>query len=185
MKNRIFSFLEDMKDKILHFFFFGQTKREKVFRLLFTLSMILKCIDGVFELVGGLTFEILKKESILKMISTFLKHEKTFQIPNETILKWVTSISHVLSTNLRLFLSIILIGNGIIKIVLSISLLLRKYIAFPIALIFLTGLYVYQIVQTIYTPSPFLYFLDAFDLAVILVILKEYMRLKKEKKFHI
>jgi uncharacterized membrane protein len=144
--------------------------------------MIFKGINGLIELAAGLTFEILPKESLLELFERFLKSEKVFQFPNETIQNWVISASHALNTNLRLFISIILIGNGVIKIILSISLLLRKFIAFPIALIFLVGLYIYQIIQTVYTPTFLLYFLDVFDLFVIAVVWKEYLRLKKERK---
>lgn len=173
---------QDMKDRI-RISIFGKTRKERVFELLFSLSMVLKAIDGIIELLGGIAFAALNKEKMLQWFYDFLMNEKSFQIPNETILKWVNAFSQALSTNMRVFISVILIGNGLIKIVMAIALLMRKYGAFPWSLFFLIVLYIYQIIQTIESPSWFLYFFDAFDLAIILVIWKEYLRLKKEKKF--
>lgn len=169
------------KDSLRHFFF-GQSRKEKFFELLFTLSMILKGIDGIIELLGGIAFAALNKEKMLQWFYDFLMKQKAFDISNETILNWVTAFSHALQTNVRVFITIILIGNGLIKIVMAIALLMRKYAAFPWSLFFLIVLYIYQIVQTIQSPSWFLYFFDAFDLAIILVIWKEYRRLKKDGK---
>jgi uncharacterized membrane protein len=166
----------------LHRFFFGKSRKEKVFELLFSLSMILKGIDGIIELLGGIAFAAVNKEKMLQWFYDFLMNEKAFQISNETILKWVTAFSDALQTNVRVFITIILIGNGIIKIVMAIALLMRKYAAFPWSLFFLVLLFVYQIVQTIQSPSWFLYFFDAFDFAIILVIWKQYLLLKKDNK---
>lgn len=154
-------------------------KRNGIFQTLFTLSIILKGIDGVVELVGGLVFVILKKQHILDIIFGFLNYD-LFKIPNETILEWVTYVSNELTTSVKILISMILICNGVIKIVLSINLLLKNLVAFPISIAFLIILLIYQIIQTFYTPSLFLNLFNVFDFIVILLIWREYTRLKKQ-----
>ncbi len=160
-----------------------EMKNNRIVHILFNISMILKWIDGFFELLGGLAFVILKKEHILRLISHILNYN-LFNIPNETISRWVTEISNALTTNIKIFISIILICNGAIKIILATSLLLKKLFAFPLAVAFLIILLLYQIIQMFYTPSLYLGLFNLFDSAVILVIWLEYQHLKKTKGFH-
>lgn len=155
--------------------------KRRFFQTLFTLSIALKGIDGVLELIGGLVFIILKKQHIINILSRFF-HYDLFNIPNQTILKWVTYISNGLTTNIKIFISVVLICSGFIKILLSVSLLLRKLIAFPIALGFLVVLFIYQMAQMFYTPSLFLNFFNFFDAIVILVIWREYIHLKRTRE---
>lgn len=150
---------------------------------LFSASIIIKCIDGLIELAGGLSFIILDTDTIVEMWSRLL-HYNLFHIHNVEILKLVTAASNALTTNVKVFISTILICNGFAKVTMAVPLFFRKLYAFPISLIFLVILLIYSIVQTFYTPSIYLTLFNIFDAAVILVIWLEYLHLKKTKKFH-
>jgi uncharacterized membrane protein len=157
-------------------------KSIRVLQILFNISIVLKGVDGLIELIGGVLFAILEKEVILKLIIDFLSYD-LFKIPNKTVLELATTVSHDLDTSIRNFIIAVLIGNGFIKIAFAIGLLLRKMFIFPISIIFLIGLLIYQIIQTFYTPSLYLIFFNLFDFAVIVVIWLQYIHLKKSKKF--
>lgn len=158
-------------------------RKYQIFQVLFTISIVLKGIDGVVEFTGGLIFAILTKESIVNIISSFLEYD-IFEIPNQTLIRWITDISHALTSNIKIFISIVLIGSGFIKFILSINLLLRKLIAFHIGFAFLITLFIYQIVQMFFTPRPFLFAMNAFDGIVIFLIWRQYVHLKKIHGFH-
>ena len=156
--------------------------KRKIVQHLFNFFIFIKGIDGLIELLGGLVFILLKKEVLIRIISHIF-HYDLFDIPNKVILKWVTAISNALTTNVQIFISIVLIGSGLIKMVISFNLLRRKIAIFPIAIGFLLLLYIYQIIQMFYTPSIFMYLFNLFDAIVILVIYLEYRHLKKNREF--
>jgi len=159
----------------------GLRKKKRALQFFFTLSIILKGIDGIIEFFGGLIFITLKKQSILNIVSSIL-HYKLFNIPNATLFKWVNEFSHIFTTDFRIFVSIVLICNGFIKVLISVSLLMKKLVAFPLAVGFLILLLIYQIIQIFYSPSYLLIILTGFDIIVIILIWKEYLFLKKNKK---
>ncbi len=157
--------------------------KQKLFQVLFNLSMIIKGIDGLFELAGGLAFIFLKKEHLLNLISK-ISHYNVLNISNHTFHKLANAASKVFETDIKNFIIVVLVCNGFIKIVIAGSLFLRIKRAFPYALVFLFALLVYQVVQMFYSPSLFLWLFNAFDALVILVIWAEYEHLKKTRKLH-
>lgn len=159
-----------------------EKKKQRLVHILFTLSLVLKAIDGFIEFAGGLVFVFLKNADIIDLISKFL-HYNLFKISNEKILDWVTYLSREFTTSIHIFISVILICSGFTKLVLALTLLMRKLFAFPFTLIFLCLLLIYQIVQTFYTPSLILYAFNIIDFIVILVIWREYIHLKKVNGF--
>ncbi|MBI2743904.1 MAG: DUF2127 domain-containing protein [Chlamydiales bacterium] len=150
--------------------------------LLFNLAIILKGIDGLLEFVGGLFFVFLKKQGVLDSISKVL-HYNLFKISNESVLDFVDYMSQMLSTSTFIFISAILIGNGVVKMLVSVGLLLRKFLAFIVAIVFLMLLLVYQIVECFYTPSLVLDMFTLFEALVIYVIWREYRYLKRTRGF--
>lgn len=161
---------------------FKPRKEHRFLQFLFTLTIVLKGIDGLFELIGGLFFVILKTPKLIDIISDILNYN-IFHIPNDTIFDWVEKVSHALDTHVKVFIAILLIGNGVIKIALSINLLIRKLIVFPISIFFLILLLIYQTLQFIHTPSIYLFLFNLYDTIIIYVIWREYLYLKKQGDF--
>src|SRR5690349_7551824 len=91
--------------------------------ILFDLSMILKAVDGLAEFVGGIVFVSLGKSRILEIISDIL-YSEYFKIPTETIESWLDYLATTLTTSVETLIVLILIGNGLVKLVLAINLLL-------------------------------------------------------------
>ena len=151
-------------------------------RLLFTLSMIIKGIDGIVELVGGVAFAYLEKSKILNIFIAILEKEQVFQFSDDKILEWPTRLSDTLSADLHVVIAASLIGNVALKIVLCIGVLMEKFIIYPFALVFLFGLLVYQIIQTIQNPSYFLYVLDLLDIIALLLVAREFVRLRQARE---
>jgi len=156
--------------------------KQRIYQVFFNLSMIVKGIDGVIELAGGLAFIFLNRENILNLLSHIYDYNM-LDISNHTFLSLATAVSKAFETNVKNFIIVILVCNGFVKIGMSISLFMRYLKVFPVALVFLSVLFVYQIVQLFYTPSLFLILFNVFDALVILVIWAEYNQLKKSRKF--
>ena len=125
----------------------------------------------------------LKKEEILTLVSNIL-HYNLLRIPNQTIFNMVSHLSEALTANIKVFISVVLICNGLIKMILSANLLMRKMLAFPIAMVFLLLLLIYEIIQLFYTPSIYLALFILFDAIIVIVIWREYVYLKKNHKLH-
>lgn len=172
------------KNRFLQFFYSGKTTKQRLLRLTLALSMIFKFVDGLIELVGGIAFAALDRGTIVDIFTRILEKELVFRISDETIEKWVDSLSHMLSTNVYTVICIILIGNGVVKMVIAIGVLLENHSVYVFSLIILIASLIYQIWQTVIHPSWFLFSMDLLDLIVILMIVREYLRLRQARRLH-
>jgi uncharacterized membrane protein len=161
-------------------FFYGRTLKECWLTLFFALSMVLKAIDGLIELAVGVVFAALPNEKILSIFLNSLYRQDIVRVPSDMIIRWTNHLAQLLyfEVNFHSAVSIILIGNGAVKIFIGVVLLMRKFFFFPLILTFLTALYLYQIIQTIHYPSMFLYVSDVIDLVVLLLVGFQYHQLR-------
>ncbi len=154
---------------------------EKEIHLAFEISIILKGINSVFEIIGGVLALLVTKSFIVSTILS-LTNEELSQDPNDAIAHYLINLSNNFSVTTQHFVAIYLLSHGIIKLFLVIGLLKKKLWAYPLAVVVFSLFIIYQIYKYIYSPSVWLLILTLFDGLIIWLTLHEYHKIKKHYK---
>ena len=144
----------------------------------FRLSVILKGLHALTEIVGGLVFYFVPAPVILHWVNIVTQEELT-EDPRDFVATHLVSAAQHLSGGTEAFYAFYLISHGLIKVVLVAGLLREKLIAYPLSLIALGGFIAYQIYRYSYTHSFGLIVLTVFDLIVIVLVWHEWRLLRK------
>src|SRR3954463_8042626 len=132
----------------------------------FEIGVILKGLNGLLELIGGILL---------------------LRFPASAIRQFVVNISHnpaiagQLSPHAERFAALYLLSHGIVKGVLVYGLLRDKLWAFPWAIAVFTAFGAYQIYRYVVEPSGWLIALTVLDVLVILLTIAEWKRVKNAR----
>ena len=151
---------------------------EKEIHLAFEISIILKGIGSVFEIIGGLLTLFVTKSFIISSVLS-LTNEELSQDPNDAIAHYLINLSNNFSVSSQHFIAIYLLSHGIIKLFLVIGLLKKKLWAYPLSVFVFSLFIIYQIYKYVYSPSMWLLILTLFDGLIIWLTLHEYKKIKK------
>ena len=143
----------------------------------FEASIIIKGIDGIFEIIGGFLL-LLVKIATLNYLIVWLTQAELLEDPSDLIANAIVKASNSLSIDTKIFGSAYLLSHGLIKIFLVWSLLKNKLWAYPAALAFLLIFIAYQSYKLIYHYSAGLLALTIFDIFIVFLTLREYRKLK-------
>lgn len=155
--------------------------RKDTLHNLFLIGIIIKCIDGILELIGGFTLLVIKSDSIINIVQTLFQHELV-QDPTDLIANYFIQVSHNISVSTLSFAVIYLIIHGSIKIGLFIGLWYKKLWAYPLAAIVLSLLVMYQAIRLFSIHSIILLFLTLVDILIIILLGFEYKRVARSLK---
>jgi uncharacterized membrane protein len=145
---------------------------------IFRISIILKGLHALIEIVGGLMFYFLSAQSILLWVN-FLTREELVEDPRDFVATHLLSAAEQLTGATQTFYAFYLVSHGLIKVALVAGLLREKLIAYPLSLITLGAFIVYQLYRYSYTHSFGLILLTIFDLVVIVLVWHEWRLLRK------
>ena len=151
-------------------------KTNKLWHILFLISIFFKGLDGVLEFAGGLVFLFLKHGAIIKYMSILFQPELA-EDPNDIIANYLMNLAGHISSDTEFFAAIYLLVHGIVKISIVSGLYLRKLWVYPVAELILSLLVIYQIYRFSHTFSILLILLTIIDLFIIFLIQTEYKRL--------
>jgi uncharacterized membrane protein len=146
----------------------------------FEIGIILKGIDGAFEIAGGLLLLAVSPEQINRILLSLLQHELS-EDPRDVVANFLIRIAGHLSVKTQLFASLYLLSHGIVKIGLVVSLWKNRLWAYPAAIFFFGAFIVYQIYRYAVGHALWLAVLTAFDILVVALTWLEYSRLKSGK----
>ena len=155
--------------------------RTNLWHRVFTLSIWVKGIDGVLEMIGG-GLLLLTSNTVLNQIIVALTQHELVEDPHDWIANAARHAAAQLSTNTRLFGSAYLIAHGLAKVVLVLGLLRGQRWAYPVAIGFLCLFIAYQLYRVGSQFSLGLLLLTMFDLVVVALIWREYRSLATEPK---
>ena len=151
---------------------------------LFRIAVILKGIDGGVQLLGGLLLIVVPPAAITGLANAVITRDLVGD-PNG-------SLAHHLQTaagnfvgggegGTRLFAIIYLLAHGVIKLGLMWALLRKVLVAFPIGVVVLAGFVVYEIWRAVHTHSIALPIFAALDVVIIVLVIREYLKLRRER----
>ncbi|MEV8148007.1 DUF2127 domain-containing protein [Arthrobacter sp. NPDC080073] len=139
----------------------------------FRVSLILKGLDGVLELIGGILLLIVTPRQIDDLVRFLTQHELA-QDPHDFLANSLVHLSSNLSGSATLFGAIYLLLHGLVKIVLVWAVLKDKLWAYPWMIAFLLVFILYQGYRIAVAFSWGLVLLTAFDIFIVWITAREY-----------
>jgi uncharacterized membrane protein len=157
-----------------------RAKNERKVYLVFFYSIVLKGLNAIGEIVGGVVALIISQEFIIK-VALYLTQSELSDDPNDKFANYLIHSAQQFSVSSKHFIAIYLLSHGIIKLGLVVGLLKNKTWAYPISILVFALFILYQIYRFYFTHSLWLIALTVFDLIVIWLVWHEYNRLRLGK----
>jgi uncharacterized membrane protein len=148
-----------------------RTATDKAFRI----SLYLKGLDGILEIIGGILLLLVKPEQI-NHLARWLTEGELSEDPHDFIARHILKTAHDLTGAGLVFGAIYLLSHGIAKVFLIVQVFRDRLWAYK-ALIVVIGLFVvYQVYRMIIKFSVSMLLLTIFDLVVIYLTQNEYRK---------
>ena len=147
----------------------GSSLLDKTFRV----GLILKGLDGVLEVLGGILLLVISPQQISAVVRLLTQHELS-EDPRDYIANSLLHLANGLSVSAALFGAAYLLLHGVIKIVLVWAVLADRLWAYPWMIGFLLVFIVYQGYEIVVGFSWGLILLTAFDVFIVCLTWREY-----------
>jgi uncharacterized membrane protein len=150
----------------------------------FKIGLVLKGLDGVLEVAGGILLLFLSPQAIQHVVRALTAHELS-EDPHDLIARYLLHTTAHLSHGTTLFGAIYLLSHGIAKIVLVALVLRDKLWAYPWLIGLLLAFIVYQLYRiTAVHFSIGLTLLTVFDAFLVWLTWREY-RAKRARQHRV
>lgn len=159
----------------------GKGTRFSLLDRIFDTSLILKGLDGLLELVGGVLLLLVSPRQLTGLVMLLTQHELS-QDPKDFIATHLLAYAHTLTASVTLFAAAYLLVHGIMKIVLVVALLKGQLWAYPWMIGFLGIFILYQIYRLILHVSVGLIALTLFDCFIVLLTVLEYRKHLRQQR---
>ncbi len=146
----------------------------------FRVSLILKGLDGILELIGGLLALFISPTQLSVIVRALTQHELS-EDPNDFIANYLIHFANGLSVSASVFAAVYLLLHGAAKIVLVLAVLRDKLWAFPWMIAFLLVFIIYQVYEITISFSIALLLLTLFDLFVTWLTIVEYRKRRSNR----
>jgi len=156
---------------------------EKTIRLALRISLWLKSIFALTEIVGGAIFYLVSQNYIINFVWAITQDELS-EDPNDFIAHYLVTASHNLFPDTQHFIALYLLLHGLVKMAVIIGLLKNKLWSYPASLIVFSSFVAYQLYRFYFTHSLWLLVLTIFDIAIIWLVGREYSFIKKAKTYN-
>ena len=140
--------------------------------VLFRAGVILKGLDGVLEIAGGVALWLVSPGLILRWIGLLTQDEIARNRHDVIAHHLRLAVGSLVSG--KHFLALYLLAHGIVKILVVVALLKNRLWAYPVSIAVFGAFIVYQLYRFTLGGSAGLIVLSAFDLIVIWLIWMEY-----------
>ena len=143
----------------------------------FRITVTLKGLDGVLEVIGGIVLLFVSPASIEHVVRFFTAHELA-QDPHDFIATHLLHSASGLSRSATVYGGVYLLTHGVAKVVLVVLVLKDKLWAYPLMIALMGVFIVYQVYRLTYKVSFGLIVLTLFDVLVVWLTWREY-RIKR------
>lgn len=145
---------------------------------LFEVGMILKGINGFFELIGGFLLLLATQQQLSELV-IFLTQYEFSEDPSDAFLMAILNFVNHLQIGTKIFGALYLLVHGTLKIFLVYNLLKERLWVFPIALGLMQAFVLYQVYRIGVHHSFGLKIVTGFDLVAIGLIWNEWVSRRK------
>jgi uncharacterized membrane protein len=144
---------------------------------LFRTVLLVKGLDGLVEIVGGITLWLLGPGRLINGVYR-VTQSKLSKDPNELVATHLRHAASHISVSGDHFMAAFLLINGVIKVMVVLAVLRGKLWAYPLAIAVFGCLVAYQLYRFTFTHGVGLILLTAFDLLLIWLLWHEYLAAK-------
>lgn len=141
----------------------------------FEIALLLKAINGVFEMIGGILLMFINS-SYLNHIAVVLTQSELSEDPNDAIANAILTFSQSYSVSAQNFGIFYLLSHGVIKLIMVVLLWQKRLWAYPLTIIFLSLFIAYQAYRYTVDHSVMMILLTILDLVVVILTFVEYKR---------
>lgn len=149
------------------------TSVSKLTHRLFSVVVILKAIDGIFEIIAGIALLSVQTATIVALAKMLTAHELS-EDPRDLIANllthWAASVGH----STQMFIAAYLLFHGVAKVTLATFLLMGRLWAYPAALSFFLVFVAYTVYRLSHAWSWPLAGVVILDLITIGLVAKEW-----------
>src|SRR5215472_880323 len=150
----------------------------------FKIGLVLKGLDGILEVVGGILLLFLSPHAIQHLVRVLTAHELS-EDPHDLLARYLLHTTAHVNTGITIFGAIYLLSHGIAKIVLVALVLRDKLWAYPWLIVLLLAFIAYQLYRiTAVQFSIGLTLLTIFDAFLVWLTWREY-RAKRDRRHHV
>ncbi|MBW4061978.1 DUF2127 domain-containing protein [Candidatus Saccharibacteria bacterium] len=142
---------------------------------LFYISLIIKGVDAVLQLVGGVLLLTLRSTQVDSAVRFLADHSYGGDLDDALFRHASGYLSHLTGGTIR-FVAIYIIVDALLKLILIHEIFHKRYWAYIGLISILSVLVVYQTYRIILNHSVILMVLTAFDLVIIYLSAHEYRR---------
>jgi uncharacterized membrane protein len=139
----------------------------------FEVAVILKGINGAFELIGGISLLAVDTDVILRWVS-LLSQEELSSDPHDPLARLVTAWAAGFGHHEKVVGAAYLLFHGVAKLTLATLLLLGYRSAYPIAVTFFTAFIAYAAFRLMHHWSWPLAILVGIDLITVAIVAREW-----------
>lgn len=159
--------------------FYGNfNKKNNIFHKSFKVGILLKGIDGILEIIGGILLVFLNSNRLNGIIVLLTQHELS-EDPKDVVANFALKIASNLSLSNQYFGVFYLMSHGIVKLFLVIMLWRKNMWAYPLTIFSLILFIFYQIYRYMINYSVWFIILTVFDVIMIILTLIEYKNNRK------
>ena len=151
--------------------------REKLLHRLFEVGIWIKGIDGLLETAGGVLLLTVSLRALNSYVIA-LTEDEIQEDSGDLIANALRHAAEHLTEGSKLTAGAYLVGNGIVKIFLATCILRGKLWCYPVAIVIMTIFILLQCVRLGFHFSWPMFCATIIDVAIVLLIWREYRRLK-------
>ncbi|AGK97832.1 DUF2127 domain-containing protein [Clostridium pasteurianum] len=154
-------------------------EKNNIFHQSFEIGILLKGIDGILEIIGGILLVFLNPHRLNRIV-VLLTQDELSENPRDTIANFIVKSSLGFNLSFQHFAIFYLISHGAIKLILVILLWKKKMFAYPLTIFSLTVFIIYQLYRYTQKHSALLIGLTIFDIIMIVLTFIEYKNIKNK-----
>jgi uncharacterized membrane protein len=145
---------------------------------LFTAALLVKGADGAAELIAAVALMLVPEATVHRLVADVLARD-LLGSADGPLARHVATVTDQFAAGNRTFAVVYLGLHGVVKIALVVALLRRWQRAYPVAVTVLGAFVGYELYRAVRTGSLLLPALALLDIAIIVVIVREYRLLRR------
>jgi uncharacterized membrane protein len=146
---------------------------------LFRLAMFVKGLDGAVELIGAIALLLVPATLVNQLVADVISRDLVGS-PDGFLARHLVAGTAEFASGNRTFVILYLGLHGIVKLALVVALLRRWMPAYPVAAVVLSVFVAYELYRAVRTGSVVLPVLAAVDILIIVLVVREYLLLRRE-----
>lgn len=152
-------------------------KSNDIFHVGFEIGLLLKGINGILEIMGGLVLLLMNPGRLNRLIY-LLTHNELSEDPQDFFANLLVKLGHGFTIDTQYFGVFYFVSHGIVKCALIFLMWKKKLWAYPLAIAFFILFIIYQLYRYTLNHSVSLIVLTISDIVIIALTAIEYRRNK-------